>query len=374
MKQTMNKAGVMAVLTIVSGCVQPEVRDARWQQLPQVPDTVGFAGAYSGISGGGLLVAGGANFPEGTRPWSGGVKQWNDRVFALETSDGAWKEVGRLPRPMGYGVSATWKEGLVLVGGADQQRHYADAWLLRYTAGTLQVDPLPPLPEPMANTCGALVGDVLYVAGGLSTPTSTEAGNGFWALDLSKPIAEQRWESLETWPGAPRMLAVAGAVDGAFYLFSGASLTISAGETQPTRTYLRDAYRYTSGQGWTRIADLPHAVVAAPSPAYAHAGRRLLVVGGDDGSLASQTAALKDRHPGFRTAILAYDSATDTWHTEGAVATDQQADPGNNPNASTWAPVTTTGVVWNDRYVLPMGEVRPGVRTNRVLTVNFFNP
>jgi len=121
--------------------------------------------------------------------------------------------------------------------------------------------------------------------------------------------------------------------------------------------------------GWQKIADLPHAVAAAPSPAYTTSDRRLLVFGGDDGSLAEQQRTLQDEHPGFTTDILAYDVKSDTWHTEGAIATDKQPDPMYNPNASTWAPVTTTGINWGNRYVIPMGEVRPGVRTNRVLSV-----
>src|SRR3546814_13950609 len=69
-----------------------------WQQLPQLPDPVGFAGVYAGVSGGSLIVAGGANFPEGTRPWSGGVQQWSDQVFALEGGSNRWTRVGHLPR------------------------------------------------------------------------------------------------------------------------------------------------------------------------------------------------------------------------------------------------------------------------------------
>ena len=41
--------------------------------------------------------------------------------------------------------------------------------------------------------------------------------------------------------------------------------------------------------------------------------------------------------------------------------------PETNPNASTWAPVTTPLVIWEDKIVIPQGEARPGVRTNRVL-------
>src|SRR5204862_492855 len=82
--------------------------------------------------------------------------------------------------------------------------------------------PLPPLPLPCANACGAVVGRTVYIAGGIETPTATEALHTFWALDLDaqKPI----WRELDPWPGPARMLGVAGALDDSFYLFSGAAL------------------------------------------------------------------------------------------------------------------------------------------------------
>src|SRR5699024_8186898 len=121
------------------------------------------------------------------------------------------------------------------------------------------------------------------------------------------------------------------------------------------------------GSGWQRVADLPHAVAAAPGPAFAPPKGGLLVFGGDDGALATQVGALKDRHPGFRSEILAYNPDTDAWCIAGTLPIDKRANPENDPNASTWAPVTTPLVAWNGQVVLPMGEVRPGVRTNRVL-------
>ena len=44
-----------------------------WKQLPPLPDKLGFAGSFAGVSGGALIVAGGANFPE-AMPWAGGPK------------------------------------------------------------------------------------------------------------------------------------------------------------------------------------------------------------------------------------------------------------------------------------------------------------
>ncbi len=73
---------------------------------------------FAGVSGGALVAAGGANFPD-RKPWEGGKKVWYDTVFVLEKPDGQWKVAGKLPRPLGYGVSATWRDRVVCVGGSD---------------------------------------------------------------------------------------------------------------------------------------------------------------------------------------------------------------------------------------------------------------
>lgn len=354
-------------LTVGQGCQPSEMVHTTWEQAMQVPDSVGFAGAYAGVSNGHLLVAGGANFPAGTRPWSGGVKQWNDKVFVLAEQDGEWKEVGRLPRPMGYGVSLTWQDQVIILGGADQSAHYQDAYLLCFEEGKLITDRLPDLPAPNANACGALVDGVIYVAGGLAHPADTTAMHSFWSLDLKVPHTERKWEILQGWPGSSRMLGVAGVIGDAFYLMSGVALRVPEGDSLARRTYLTDAYRYAPGNGWQRIADLPHAIAAAPSPGYTTNAEKLVVFGGDDGSLADRSGTLQDRHPGFSRDILMYDADSDSWNMMGEVFTDKHPDPEGNPNASTWAPVTTPLVIWNGQAVLPMGEVRPGVRTNRVL-------
>src|SRR3546814_20218721 len=107
-----------------------------------------------------------------------------------------------------------------MIGGVDRSMHYSDVYAIQYAEGMLKISHMPSLPTPLANACGALVKYVIYVAGGRLTPTDTIASGAFFALDLTKPASERQWETLETWPGAPRMLAVAGAIDDDFYLFS----------------------------------------------------------------------------------------------------------------------------------------------------------
>jgi N-acetylneuraminic acid mutarotase len=313
-----------------------------WQSLPPLPDTIGFAGPFAGTHQGVLLIGGGANFPD-KPPWEGGAKVWHDTVFALEQPGGAWRVAGRLPRPLGYGVALSTLRGIACLGGSDAQRHYADAFWMRWEDGALRFAALPSLPRPCASFSGALLGHTIYVAGGLETPTATNALKTFWALDLE--ATSPQWRELEPWPGPGRMLAVAAADHRAFYLFGGAGLSGDA-QGKPVREYLSDAYRYEPGRGWKRLADLPRPAVAAPTPAPVNADGELLVMGGDDGSLVHFQPL--DRHPGFPKTMLAYSPPNDAWTTRGELP---------------MAHVTTTVVRWNGGWVMPTGEIRPGVRS-----------
>jgi N-acetylneuraminate epimerase len=323
----------------------PALETLRWTKLPPLPDQHGFAGAFAGVSNNALIVAGGANFPD-KAVWEGGKKAWYDKIFVLEKPDGEWRSGGALPTPMGYGVSITTDKGLVCIGGADAERHYTDAFLLEWIAGKIRRTALPALPQACAYASGAMVGKVIYVAGGTETPTATQAMRSFWSLDLSKRDA--RWQELAAWPGAERMLGVAAAQGDAFYLFSGVSLS-AAPDGSPQRTYLKDAYRFQPDKGWSRIADLPHPVAAAPTPAATFGKSQILIFGGDDGSRAG-FQPVQD-HPGFSHRVLAFHTGNNTWEDAGAMEA---------------AHVTTAMTAWRGGFVIPSGEARPGVRSPAV--------
>jgi N-acetylneuraminic acid mutarotase len=316
----------------------------KWTELPPLPDREGFAGAFAGVSGGTLIVAGGANFPD-KKPWEGGKKVWYDRVFVLDRPDGVWKRVGPLPRPLGYGVSVTYRGAVIFVGGSDIERHYSDAFRIEKQGDNFVTTPLPSLPKPIANMCGALVGDRLLIAGGQETPGATSALATLFELDLAadKPA----WRELKPHPADGRILAVAASIGDDFYFIGGASL--SAGKDgKAERRYLKDAWRFRAG-AWERLPDLPHAVVAAPSPAPVDARGGILILGGDDGSQVGVTPP--QGHKGFAKSILRFDVATSTW---------QEA--GETPAPRVTAPCAR----WNDAWVIPSGEALPGIRSPQV--------
>ena len=129
-------------------------------------------------------------------------------------------------------------------------------------------------------------------------------------------------------------------------MVGGVDLVATKGQ-KVERRYLSDAYRYDPRNGWKRIADLPRPVVAAPSPAPVDA-TGFYLLGGDDGS---QVGVAPDKHRGFGKQVLRFDKKTAKWVEAGELPAPR---------------VTVPLVTWNKAWVIPSGEVRPGVRSPEV--------
>lgn len=332
-----------------------------WGTLPSLPGTQGYAAMYAGVSNGTLIAMGGANFPDAPF-WEGGSKVWHDTIHLLPPGASEWTRAAEtLPRPMAYGVSASHDGWVYLAGGGDSERHYEDVWRYTHTGSGLRREVLPSLPVPLAHHTGAIVDGILYIAGGQEDPSSTEASSRFLALDLGA-LPGSDWVELPTWPGPPRHEAVAGAMNGTFYLFGGSALTAGeGGAPERVEPYLRDAYRYTPGPegllpgSWERLADPPEALIAAPSPAPSVGMEHLLLLGGvrevdvehDDWSV----------HPGFTRDVYAYHGASDSWVKLSTL-----------PDGLTPV-VAAPSVRMGSRWYVVSGESRPGVRTNQILSL-----
>lgn len=334
--------------TIDEDTTAPPAREAlRWSKLPPLPDTPGLGGPFVGTHGDALIVAGGANFPDGP-PWEGGAKVWYDEVYVLEPGAAEWIEAGELETPLAYGVAASLPDGVALLGGTDGKRPLATCHLLRWDPGSrqLHIEPLPDLPRPSAFPAGAVIEGALYVAAGSSGPDAVESlDHSFWCL---QPGADT-WTELPPWPGPARHKAVAFAQGGGlgtgFYLASG-EIPLRGPDGASGYDYRSDAFRFDPAQAsWTELGELPFPVAAAAAlpVGQSHA----LVFSGSTG----EHVLDPDPRPEFPRRVMAYHTITDTWSEVAGMPT---------------AVVTTGAVHWQDRLVLPSGEVRPGVRTPAV--------
>jgi solute:Na+ symporter, SSS family len=398
-------------MTIVAFSALDAAPILQWDELAPLPpaprETVqaGLAGPYAGEHNGALLVAGGANFP-GKPPWEGGVKAWwnNIWVYAPDaTGRVGWiaDERFRLPRSIGYGVSFSTPDGVVCVGGADNERCYREVFLLRWDPLRREVitQTLPSLPEPLAFGGGAMIGTRLFVVAGQQAIKEPLFTGRMWCLDVARRgQADFAWEEFPAIPGAARMLPVVASQtqDGRESLFVFSGRTPRVGQAADL---LSDGYRYDVGaRRWTQLKNVrfkdgtgsDSAVCLMGAVAIPHGSSELLVFGGDRGKLfkeleqhdlavaklrsdlaragadridlaaaIDQHLAAKrkiyENHPGFSDDVLLYNLQSDSWR--------------RIAKMPVTGPVTTSIVPYGDAWVIPSGEERPGIRTTRMLRV-----
>lgn len=330
-----------------------------WKELPALPDELGVAGPFAGIHNDALIVAGGANFP---KPVWENDKVWRDRIHVLtKTADGyAWKDGGKLPRPIAYGAAVSTKAGVVCIGGNDSQESFRDVFLLSWNPATQKITqtPYPALPEPCSFSSAAIIGDVIYVTCGQSGQTLDTATTNVWSLDLSKQAGEGAfvWKKRKPCPGPSRALHLTVSQHNGFnqclYVISGRRQTV-AGDDPASYEFLKDVWEYNPKKdAWRQRADAPRCVMAGTGIGSGQS--HIFVLGGATEKLFFQGDELKDEHPGFIKQSLAYHTITDTWIEAGPV-------PANH--------VTTIAVKWGDDIIIPSGEVRPRVRSPQIFRV-----
>jgi len=322
--------------------------------LPDLPDKEGFAGMFAGVSGSALFCMGGANFP-GKRPWEGGTKKWYSNIYKLERS-GEWKKLpDTLPTPLAYGVSVSVNNKIYLVGGNSDNVHTDKVICLSWNGDTLLTEKFPSLPFPLANMTGAAVGNLIIVAGGSSTPTGPVFKRCI-GIDITAPA--KGWFELPAWPGPGRSYPVCAVTQGKFYLFSGERVGLTA-KNQKYRYILQDAYSFTPQKvkgkwtgTWHQLAPLPKGAAAAGSPVPVLRDGSIVISGGVDPRTALHTDP--STHPGISRDVQVYNTKDNSWQL--LVNVD-----------SLPARVTLPIAYWNQQWVFISGEVKPGVRTNKVV-------
>jgi N-acetylneuraminic acid mutarotase len=309
-----------------------------WRELPGLPRALG--GQFVGTAGESLVVAGGSYWTGA--PWSRGEKVWVDTIYTLGKYDSAWTMRARLAEPLAYGAAVSTTEGLLLFGGQTPQAFSSGVYLFDGQA----VRKLGELPEPLAMHGAAVADGVVSLAGGQPTFTPTVALNQVLSAPLKDVLAGKAvWKKLPLWPGRPRFFAQVAAVGDSLSVVGGSDL-IPDPSSAPVRLFLFDAFRYSPASGWQKLMPLPRTAQAGLAISL---GERLLVMGGSDGTLPEE---LRERHPGFRKEVYAYDQATDNWEQVGEMPVS----------------LVTTGIApWGDEFVIAGGEDRPGHRSARVI-------
>ena len=357
-----------------------------YRSLPElrVNGVQGVSAAFAGSCGKTLIVAGGCNFP-GIPVSEGGKKVYYDKIFACTSPlyGGEWREVGKLPHRLAYGASVTVNDGVVLLGGRDEKKSYADVMLLRYVDGNIRFSKLPSLPRPLSQMCAAYGDGYIYVAGG----GSDEEGS-FATYRLAYPKGK-KWEFLPEMPGAARLQCVGavqnGAVGPCFFVMGGYSpatgkttgvvnadglyldlLTNEWHRVAPIAPYgksisLVGASGVSSGCahiiffGGVNHAIFEKAINRTASRSRAEAMGDTMMVHYLD-SVSSAYLKHDAEWYNFNSELLIYHTLTDTWTTES--------------RSPLLARAGLSVVPFGDDWIAIDGESKPGVRSANVTAVN----
>lgn len=170
----------------------------------------GVSACYAGIIDGTLIVSGGCNFPD--KPVAeGGKKKYYKDIYAATIGNDTqltWHKVGEMPEPAAYGVSVTYQDALIFIGGNNEIQSLCRVIKVYREGDSIETDTLPSLPLPLDNMSGAVVGDKIFVVGG---NCNGKPSSRVWSLDMTETA--QGWKEEPQMPGIERVQPIAFAID-----------------------------------------------------------------------------------------------------------------------------------------------------------------
>ncbi len=333
---------------------------------------LGLAGPVTGIHNDVLIVAGGANFPDGM-PWKGGKKKYYHTVYAYQLKSGKLKlqhTSNDLPLSVAYAACVSTAQGIVYAGGENENGITDKVFLLQWDtkAKSFAAKELPSLPFAVTNAMATAIDNYVYVAGGeIAGLVSAQ----FLFLDLNNTAAG--WQQL---PALPKpvsnavFVAQSNGDNATIYLIGGRKKNPGSTSDLSSSVF---AFNVKT-KSWEAKKSLSYALSAGTGIAYGK--NYILLFGGDRGEaynktekliaainaetdemkkqqLVNEKNQLQENHPGFGKDVLLYNTETDEWTNLNQLPYD--------------APVTTTAMQWKDCVLLPSGEIKAGVRTPQIL-------
>ena len=374
---------ILAVMPILHSCNPGATEGVLLTkvQFPAIPPALGdsvqpgLAGPVAGVYNNQLLVAGGANFENGL-PWRGGKKVYHNEIYLMEKTGGGsylWRQMSSgLPFPIAYPACVSTPEGILSIGGENLDGPLNHVSLFTIQDGQLHSESLLALPQAVSSAGAASIGSTVFVVGGL---TSKGATSSFYSFNLQNK--SNGWNVLPELPLALSHAVVVAQNDGeedCVYVIGGRN------KTSEVTTFYSWVWKFKpSVQKWISEGDIlseGKRLGLSAGTGIAVGGQYIILFGGDPGIYFNRTERLngaiekalgedkkrklwneKDEmlrnHPGFLNDVWSFDTRSKRWKKIGSL-TDE-------------SPATTSTFMWNGIVVIPSGEIRPGVRTPKIL-------
>lgn len=332
---------------------------------------VGVAGLLQGTIDNYIIVGGGANFPEALE--KGGKKVTHKDLYLLEEKNGKLEVIDQiqLDYSIGYGASVSVKEkdAIYYLGGSPDINHMRDILKITLENKKIKTEIVGQLPLGFENGVAQYRdGKIYYGVGKFENSEGKLVNeNKFFVYD----IKENKVDELASFPGAARQQTVGKILNDKFYVFSGGS----------NISYV-DGYAYNFKENsWEKMGDVvvnDEKILLLGANSLKISEDKMLVIGGFNYQLWNDAnyylSTLKDEdlknykadyfgaEPHWykwNKKILVYNASNDTWKSTGEVPFD----------APCGAALLNIG---NNIYSIN-GEIKPGVRTDRIYRGIIFN-
>ena len=337
-------ATVAATLPLTSALAAPETvgqPQILWQSVGTLSPTqgqtenIGVAGMLSGNYNGYIIAGGGANFPNGG-PAVGGPKKTYSDVYVFKASKDGLTEVDhqQMPFEIAYGMSVTTPDGVYYIGGStDEVGAKTITRLTTDNKGKLKIEKVGELPFKIQNGVAGYANDALYI--GLGNQNGKSSAD-FYKFDLkSKEITK-----LASFTGDLREQSVSQILNNkwdkvanvevdnkAISVYGGNSIKLNEDEMLVIGGFNKEVYDWAV----SNLGSLKDQELADFKAKY----------------FGADVADFK-----WNNQILVYNAKTNTWRSIGQI-------PFNAPCGE--------GLVYSgDNIISINGEVKPGVRSNRI--------
>lgn len=200
-----NTTGTTGKIAIVQEKVVANRFSATEARLPTINKVYaeGVAGAFSGIVGNKLILAGGYNYPQNTIH-NMAEKQYFKDIFLSEVSSSpkklSWKKMGELTEELANGAAVTTDTALYLIGGSNKNGAKATCIEIKPVANSLKCETISWLPVTVSDSGAACIDDYLYVVGGIQ---NGKPSNDVYRMNLKGD--RKKWEKLPPVPEDSRI-------------------------------------------------------------------------------------------------------------------------------------------------------------------------
>jgi len=217
--------------TIANGSLNKETANpngfsAMESKLPTINKdyALGVSGAFGGLIGNKLILAGGYNYP-GNELHNDVAKQYYKDIIVgtinPKNKKLSWKRLGELPKGISNGAAVATDEALYIIGGRDDKEAMATCIEIKLENKALTCKTISQLPVTVSDAGAVYLEDYLYVVGGIQ---NGQPSNDVYRMNLKGD--RSKWEKLPAFPEEPRIQPIVAAQkDGSgktmLYLWSG---------------------------------------------------------------------------------------------------------------------------------------------------------